>query len=270
MRVHAIVPDVLPIDVEPRVGRDACVRLVAAVRHRLDGITLAHRRPARSWNLEPVSAAAYLSADAGPLAATVCGLPLGLRNPVELAEQLATLDHAWGGRFDAAVVVGTAEDLAAHGLGLDQAARRFEEALGLLRAMWTQDTLTGDGPCFTFDQVQPTLRPVQDGGPPLALGVADAAGAQLAARLGLGVRLDVRPDAAARADVVDAYRAAGGEGEVSLSLPGADSQAASLEALARSGVDQVDVVVPGAATSTDELLRAVDGLADRLTAARGQ
>jgi alkanesulfonate monooxygenase SsuD/methylene tetrahydromethanopterin reductase-like flavin-dependent oxidoreductase (luciferase family) len=163
--------------------------------------------------LDPLALSAFLGERLGPSPLTLAlrGLELGVRNPIELAEQLATIDHAWNGRL----LVGLA---IADGLP----AGRFEEALGLLRAMWSVDRLSGVGPHYVFGEIRPTLRPAQPGGPPLSLRAATREEAELAARLGLG--LDVGGSANG---LVAAYRAAGGSGAVSAELP--------------DGVDVVDV-----------------------------
>jgi alkanesulfonate monooxygenase SsuD/methylene tetrahydromethanopterin reductase-like flavin-dependent oxidoreductase (luciferase family) len=260
MRLSAVLSGVHPLDADPIDARNADVRVVAAVRGRLDGITVEHSWPAARWQLNAVSNVAYLSSQAHPLRASLRGLPLGVLNPVELAEQLATLDHAWEGRFDASVVIGSVRELVSHGIDPAHARARFEQALDIIRAMWSLPALSGTGPEFVFDEVQPTLRPSQPGGPPLSFEAADAEGAAAAAqhRLGLHVGLE-----AARRwpELVATYRDGGGAGTASVCLALADATPSVLKDLATAGVDQADVVVRDADTSRDDLLRVLDELA---------
>jgi alkanesulfonate monooxygenase SsuD/methylene tetrahydromethanopterin reductase-like flavin-dependent oxidoreductase (luciferase family) len=274
MRLSAVMSRVHHPEVDPVEARDADYALVAALRDRLDGITFFHGSTPRQWDLHAVCTAAYLSADAFPLAATVRGLPLGVLNPVELAEQLATLDHAWEGRFDAGVVVGCTAVLARHGIPADRASTRFEESLGIMRAMWSEPRLSGTGPNFVFEQVQPTLLPHQEGGPPVELEVSDRGGAAAAARLRLGAHLRVarEPDDSrdgAWIDLLTAYRHAGGGGSVSISLALAEATVPALAALAAADVDRVDVVFRRNGTALDALLRDLDELTSRLRVVRG-
>lgn len=259
MRLSAVLSDVHPVDVDPNDARDSDRALVGAVRDRLDGITVEHGWSSPRWRLQALSNAAYLSADAGPLGATVRNLPLGVLNPVELAEQLATLDHAWDGRFGASVVVGSPDELAWHGIDTDHADARFEQSLQIIREMWSQPVLSGSGPEFVFDEVRPTLRPRQVGGPPLALEASSTADTAVAAGQSLG--LHVRHDAASSwPRLLAAYRASGGQGPVSVCLAVADASGPALDELSAAGVAQVDLVVRTAATTQEELVRTLDRL----------
>jgi len=269
MRLSAVVSDVHPLDVVPLEARDGDRALVAAVRGRLDGITLVHGWHTPRWNPDALTAASYLSVDAFPLGATVRGLPLGVVNPVEFAEQLATLDHAWQGRFRAGLTVGSPSAFAAHGLDVAGGWSRFEEALRLVRLMWTEQRLAGRAAHFVFDEVQPTLRPAQPTGPPLSLEVDDERDIVRAVRTGLGIHLSEEVGPVRRSELLAAYRSGGGQGEVSAQVDLAGATTETLHALADEGVDQVDVQLRHPAMARDALLGAIDLLAERLQSVGG-
>lgn len=242
MRVSSIMSDGHPVGTDPVEALREDRRLLATVRDHLDGITLHHGwGTAPCWNLQAISVGAFLGQEAGPLHLTIRGLPLGVVNPIELAEQLATLDHAWEGRFAAGITVGTAASFSSYGLDPAVGPSRFAEGLELMRDMWALQPFSGAGPNFRFDEVRPTTRPVQEGGPPLSLAAITIADARTAAehRLGVHVGTDGAPDAGAA--VVAAYREAGGDGDVSVELAHDDATPARLSALADQGVVQVDV-----------------------------
>lgn len=243
MRVSVVMSDGHPVGIDPVEALEEDRRLLAAVRDRLDGITLHHGwGTAPRWNLQAISVGAFLGEEAGPLHLTIRGLPLGVVNPIELAEQLATLDHAWNGRFAAGLAVGTMASFSSYGLDPAVGPSRFAEGLGLMREMWALQPFSGTGPNFRFDEVRPTTRPVQEGGPPLSLSaVTTTDGARSAAEHHLGVHVGIEVTSDDGAAVVAAYRDSGGDGDISVELAHGDATPARLSALADQGVVQVDV-----------------------------
>ncbi|MPZ79738.1 MAG: LLM class flavin-dependent oxidoreductase [Actinophytocola sp.] len=263
MRIAVVLSDGHPTGVDPKAALAADLALLAAARDRLDGVTLRHGwGTAPRWNPQVLTTAAYLSGAAGQLAVTVHGLPLGVRNPIELAEQLATVDHAWSGRTRAGLAVGTPAECASHGIDPAHAADRFAEGLRLLRSMWTDETVRGTGPGYVFDEVRPTLRPVQPSGPPLSLAAKDGADAETAARLGLGLHAELGPNGEWEG-LVGRYRSAGGSGELSLTIGFGATGAGELARLAAAGVDQVDVRVRAPGADPAHVMSTVDELAAR-------
>jgi alkanesulfonate monooxygenase SsuD/methylene tetrahydromethanopterin reductase-like flavin-dependent oxidoreductase (luciferase family) len=261
MRLSVVLSGTHPVGVAPDVALAHYRAVVAAARGRLDGVTVWHGWLSDTWNPQPLPLAAYLSADGLPLSATVRRLPLGIVNPIEIAEQLATVDHAWEGRFRASVRVGPQAAFARLGVDAARGPARFEESLDLVRRMWQALPMAGAGPQFRFAEVRPTLRPVRPTGPPLALEVADDTGLLLARRLGLGVHLGRQGDVGTAYRLVQSWRTLGGEGEVSLEAEAALVDDEALAALARAGTDQVDVRIPPVAP--DDVARVVVDLARR-------
>lgn len=213
MRLSVVVSDGHAAGVDPRAAHAADRELVAAVRDAgLDGITFRHAwATAPLWNLQPMAAAAYLAAAAEGLSVAVHALPLSVLNPVEVAEALATVDHAWGGRSSAGLSLGSPLAFAVYGIDPQVREARFAQALDVVRKMWTVERLTGTGPHFTFSEVRPTLRPVQPDGPPLSLAVDAIEAAETAARLGLDAHIEpwVSTDEVER--LARTYREAGGD-----------------------------------------------------------
>jgi alkanesulfonate monooxygenase SsuD/methylene tetrahydromethanopterin reductase-like flavin-dependent oxidoreductase (luciferase family) len=259
MRLSVVLSGTHPVGVRPDAALGHCRAVVDAARGRLDGITMWHGWVADAWNPQPLTLAAYLSATAGPLSATVRGLPLGIVNPVEIAEQLATVDHAWEGRFRASVRVGPVASFGPLGVDAAHGSARFAEGLDLIRRMWMVQPMAGVGPRFRFDEVRPTLRPVRPEGPALALETDGDTDLLLARELGLGAHLGRLGDLGTAHRLVRSWRTLDSAGEVSLEVPAALATGETLTALARAGADQVDVRIPG--TATDDILRTVADLA---------
>jgi len=263
MRLSVVLSDAHPAGVAPATALERDRALVAAARGRLDGITLTHGWATARWNPAALTMAAYLSADARPLRATVRGLPLGVVNPVELAEQLATVDHAWQGTFQASVSIGSAEAFAVLGVDPVLGPARFEESLDLVRRMWTATPLAGTGPQFRFSEVRPTLRPAQPQGPPLSLEATGGVGMILARRLRLGLHLGRLDDLDETSRLVETWQTLGGDGDVSLELDAGQASVDTLSALAAARVDQVDVRLSPDDVGSPSLLRLVAELARR-------
>src|SRR5690606_6753301 len=85
------------------------------------------------------------------------------RNPVVLAKELASLDRLSGGRLLPAVGLGAPVPAEHRAFGVARAARAslFDEALPLLRRLWTEDDVHHDGTHFRLEGVTVRPRPVQ-------------------------------------------------------------------------------------------------------------
>ena len=92
------------------------------------------------------------------------GVCLVLEHDVlDLAKQVATLDFLSGGRVDFGVGVGwNQEELANHTtIPFRQRYRALREAVGVLRACWTQDESSFHGEFFNFDGLWSYPKPAQ-------------------------------------------------------------------------------------------------------------
>jgi len=85
------------------------------------------------------------------------------RNPVVVAKELATLDVLCGGRLLPAFGLGVAEpaEQQAFGVAREERAAWFDEALPLIRRLWTEEAVDHDGPRFQLQGVSIGPRPVQ-------------------------------------------------------------------------------------------------------------
>jgi probable F420-dependent oxidoreductase len=85
------------------------------------------------------------------------------RNPVLLAKELATLDRLSGGRLLPAVGLGVANPVEQQAFGVERSERAgwFEEAVPLLRRIWTEECVDHFGQRFTYRALSVGPRPVQ-------------------------------------------------------------------------------------------------------------
>ena len=85
------------------------------------------------------------------------------RNPIVLAKQLATLDRMSNGRVLPAFGLGAVDphEQQAFGVAREERAKRFDEAIRVMRACWTEDAVTHHGTFFHYDDVRVLPKPVQ-------------------------------------------------------------------------------------------------------------
>ena len=96
------------------------------------------------------------------------------RHPAILAKLAATLDHLSGGRAECGMGAGWFE-LEHTSLGIPfppvpERLRALEEAIRIVRALWTQDTVDFDGRYYQLRGAVAQPKPVQKPGPPLVIG----------------------------------------------------------------------------------------------------
>jgi probable F420-dependent oxidoreductase len=86
---------------------------------------------------------------------------LPLRHPVAVARMTMTLQDVAGGRFVLGVGSGwLREEFDAVGVPFDERGSRFDEAIDVLRALWSGEEVTHRGTHFAFGPVQLTPQPV--------------------------------------------------------------------------------------------------------------
>ena len=89
------------------------------------------------------------------VAAEAPGLDLGmvvllpLQHPVQLAEQISTLDVISGGRFTLAAALGWRDfEFRAFGMPKEERLSRFKEVLSTMKMLWTNERVTHRGHYF--------------------------------------------------------------------------------------------------------------------------
>jgi probable F420-dependent oxidoreductase len=211
---------------------------------------------------------------------------LPYRNPFVVAKSGATLDMLSGGRFTLAVGVGYLKrEFTALGVEFDERAALFEEALEVIRGIWTTDDYSFEGRHFSAKGITAHPRPVSQPHPPIWIGGNTAAARERVATFGDGwspfpapavlaqtartaaldsvdalaagiADLRRRCDAAGRdwsgIDITFSNLGGGSPGDEDFN---ADDYLSGLEKLAAVGVTWVQVQVPG-----DSLAHAVDAI----------
>jgi len=142
-----------------------------------------HPAPTQRWleagghdALDPFVAMGYAAARTTTLRLIPNIVVLPYRNPFVVAKSGATLDLLSGGRFTLGVGVGYLKrEFAALGVDFDERAGLFEEALEVIRGIWTTDDYSYDGRHFTAKGITAHPRPVSTPHPPIWIGGNTAA-----------------------------------------------------------------------------------------------
>src|ERR1700741_4113907 len=127
-----------------------------------------HPAPSQRWlesgghdALDPFVAMGFAAARTTTLRLIPNIVVLPYRNPFVVAKAGATLDMLSDGRFTLAVGVGYLKrEFTALGVDFDERAALFEEALEVIRAIWTSDEVTYEGRRFTAKGITAHPRPV--------------------------------------------------------------------------------------------------------------
>jgi probable F420-dependent oxidoreductase len=112
---------------------------------------------------DPVVALSFAAARTTKLKLGTSVMVLPGRNPMLLAKELATLDRLASGRLLPAFGLGQVDPAEQQAFGVERTerARRFDEALPLLRRFWTEDAVDHDGEFFRYEAARVLPRPVQ-------------------------------------------------------------------------------------------------------------
>jgi probable F420-dependent oxidoreductase len=112
---------------------------------------------------DPLTALAFAAGRTRKLKLGTSVLVVPGRNPVVLAKEMASLDRLSGGRFLPAVGLGAPTPVEHQAFGVDRKERAawFDEALGLMRRLWTEDRVTHHGERFRIEDVALRPKPVQ-------------------------------------------------------------------------------------------------------------
>jgi len=158
---------------------------------------------------QPVPLMAYLLRDTGNMMIGPNIRILALLNPVQAAEEAATMDILSGGRYVCGVGLGYREqEFSAFNVPINERAARFRECVSVMRRLFTEDKVDHHGKYYTVDNSGLSAMPHTPGGPPIYIaGLADAA-IKRAARIGDAWLAVNTTDIRTTKKHMDVYRAA--------------------------------------------------------------
>ena len=115
-------------------------------------------------------------------------LLLPLYPPAIVAKQLADVDRMTDGRVTLGIGIGGeyAQEFRACQVPISERGRRTDEAIPLIRSLWSGQEISHSGPYYSMDEVKIHPAPVQPGGPPIVVAGRRVPAMRRAALLGDG------------------------------------------------------------------------------------
>jgi probable F420-dependent oxidoreductase len=137
--------------------------------------------------LGPVEAMTYAAACTERMRLGCVVFVSTLYSPVHLAKSLSSLDQLSRGRIDIGVGTGgKGRPFAAFGVDPRRYVARFTEGLALMKALWTEQSVTFDGEFWQLKDATMEPKPFQKPYPPVWFGAAAPTALRRAVRLGDG------------------------------------------------------------------------------------
>lgn len=113
-------------------------------------------------HFQPIPVLARFAAEAGAMHLVIGVLLTPLLNPVQVAEDVATLDHICRGQLILGIGLGyRAEEFEAAGARMSERVPRLEEGLILMKRLWADAEVTHHGRFHHVTGARPTARPYQ-------------------------------------------------------------------------------------------------------------
>jgi probable F420-dependent oxidoreductase len=138
-------------------------------------------------SLAPLQTLAYAAACTERVRLGCAVFVLPLHNPLHLAKAISSLDCLSHGRVEVGVAAGgRGRPFAAFGVDADTPVARFNEALALMKACWTEREINFDGELWKLEGASMEPKPVQKPYPPIWFGGSAPAGMRRAVRHGDG------------------------------------------------------------------------------------
>ena len=157
-------------------------------RWDIDSIWVSDRIVSPKITLDPIVLMAYLASRMRNMKFGTSALVLPTRHPVVVAKQLATLDFLCKGRLLLVVGLGgdDSKDFAATGIPKEERGKRGDEAIVLMKKLWTEESVSFVGRFYSAQNLTVLPRPYQAGGIPLWVGGRSKAALRRAGHLADG------------------------------------------------------------------------------------
>jgi probable F420-dependent oxidoreductase len=163
-------------------------RAAALESQAIDSLWVGGHVASRNPSPEALMGLARLSAATSRVRIGTSILLLPLYPPAIVAKQIADLDRASGGRLILGVGIGGEypQEFRACGVPMEERGRRTDEAIPLLRRLWTAEAISHDGRFYPMKDVKIHPAPAQPGGPPIVVAGRKEPAMRRAALLGDG------------------------------------------------------------------------------------
>src|SRR4030095_772025 len=186
-----------------------------------------HFTPTRSVISASLQVASAIAARTRRLRVGTAVQVLPLNHPLRIAEEVATVDHISGGRFESGIGrSGVVRTYDVYGVRYAESQARFREALDIIRLAWRGEPFSYEGQFYRVQGAVVVPRPVQQPHPPIRMAATSDETFPAAGRMGLPIFVGLRTTEIADlqeqlAPYRQAWRQSGhpGEGSVYLRIP---------------------------------------------------
>ena len=172
---------------QAQIFKESMQLIEAAEDAGSEGVWLAeyHFDPGRSVLSAPITVAGAVAARTKNIKIGLAVHVLPLRNPVRIAEEIATLDHLSEGRLDFGVGRSAFPSVyLGYGMSYAESRERFDECLEVIIKSWTSERFSFHGKYYQYDDVCVVPKPVQKPHPPVRIGATSAETFELVGRMG--------------------------------------------------------------------------------------
>ena len=160
------VPAIL--DGQPERYDDLVEQVVAAEELGYDYIWFTEHHFGEYGRPSPLLQAAHAAGATRRIKIGISVVVLPFHNPLEVAEDLATLDHLSRGRLAFGIGRGQQpHEFAGYAVPLDESRQRFDEAFEIITGLWKNDRFGYDGRFWKIPEVNLLPKPLQQPHPPI-------------------------------------------------------------------------------------------------------
>lgn len=120
--------------------------------------------------LEPLSLLSNVAAVTERVRLGTSVMVAPMRNPIQLAKILGSMDHISNGRVIVGLGLGGTDNFRTFGISAEKRVRRFVEIMDVMKALWTEPEAWYKGRFWQLEGTSMEPKPVQKPHPPIVLG----------------------------------------------------------------------------------------------------
>jgi len=147
-----------------------------------EGIFFSEHHFGGSYSPSPHLLIAALGARTKRLRLGVMGVVLPYYHPARVVEEIGMLDHLTGGRLEIGTAIGVPQELRRLNMTMAEARERNDEIVAIIDAALANRVISHQGKYFSFSNLRPLPRPLQQPSPPRWTTVVSIDSARRAAR----------------------------------------------------------------------------------------
>ena len=152
-----------------------------------------HFTPTRSVISASLQVASAIAARTQRLRVGTAVQVLPLNHPLRIAEEVATVDHISGGRFEFGIGrSGVVRTYDLYGVAYAESQARFREALDIIRLAWRGEPFSYEGEFYRVQGAVVVPKPVQQPHPPIRMATTSDETFPAAGRMGLPIFVGLR------------------------------------------------------------------------------